>query len=98
MFHGPFVVKGEPATRGHVVAQARHLVETLGAEHVGLGSDWDGKIQSPLDLTGAPDLPALVADLRRALPPEAASAVTGGSFLRFWGAVRAAARADDSAE
>jgi len=90
MFHGPFVVKGEPATRAHVVAQATHLVQEIGAEHVGLGSDWDGKIQSPPDLAGAPDLPALVADLEAGLDPSAVRAVSGGSFLRFWDAVRAA--------
>ncbi len=97
MFHGPFVVKGVPATRAHVVAQARHLVDTIGADHVGLGSDWDGKIKSPEGLTGAPDLPALVADLAAELPADDVRRVSGGSFLRFWRAVRAARAPDGSA-
>jgi membrane dipeptidase len=91
MFHGPFVVTDRPATRADVAAQVLHMVNALGAEHVGLGSDWDGKIFSPPDLAGVLDLPALVASLEDAgLDASAAREVSGRSFLRFWRAVRAA--------
>ena len=90
MFHGPFVVKGKAASTADVVAQVRHLVETYGADHVGLGSDWDGKIKSPEGLTGSKDLPALLRELEAAgLSASSVSAVSGGAFLRFWRSVRA---------
>jgi membrane dipeptidase len=92
MFHGPFVVTDRPATRADVVAQVLGMVEDLGAEHVGLGSDWDGKISSPADLRGSLDLPALIAGLEEAgLSRSDAQQVSGRSFVRFWRAVRESA-------
>lgn len=91
MFHGPFVAKGRVATRGDVVDQVKHLVGAIGAEHVGIGSDWDGIIKSPEGL----DRAARLADLRTELElagvtGEDLRMVNGASFLRFWRAVEAA--------
>jgi len=85
MFHGPFVVKGRSSTRADVVAQVTALVKRLGAEHVGLGSDWDGKIKSPEGLQGSRDLPALYQDLRAAgLSERELRQVAGDNLLRVW--------------
>ena len=91
MFHGPFVDCDGPAERADVVAQVRGLVERVGAEHVGLGSDFDGKIRVPVGLRTARDFPALEADLlATGLSAEQVRLVMGDSFLRYWQAVWAA--------
>ncbi len=91
MFHGPFVVKGRPALRSDVVAQTLHLVRSIGAEHVGIGSDWDGIIQSPQGLERSARLTELRQDLTAAgLSGDELRMVNGASFLRFWRAVEAA--------
>lgn len=92
MFHGPFVVKGKRATRADVVRQVQGLVERIGAEHVGLGSDWDGIIKAPEDLSRAAQMADLRADLSEVLTPDQLAQVQGASFLRFWRAVEAAAK------
>lgn len=85
MFHGPFVVSGRPATRADVVAQVLGLVEKIGVEHVGLGSDWDGRIKSPEGLAGSRDLPALYQDLRESgLSERDVRKLAGDNLLRLW--------------
>ncbi len=91
MFHGPFVVKGRGARRADVVAQVTHLVSAIGAEHVGIGSDWDGIISSPQGLERSARLAELRQDLADAgLGEDELKMVNGASFLRFWRAVEAA--------
>ena len=47
--HVPWpLLSSQRARRQDVVGQLQGLVELAGAEHVGLGSDWDGKIGPPL--------------------------------------------------
>ncbi len=91
MFHGPFVVKGRGARRADVVGQVTHLVSTIGAEHVGIGSDWDGIIKSPQGLERSARLEELRQDLAEAgVVEHDLKMVNGASFLRFWRAVEAA--------
>ncbi len=90
MFHGPFVVTGRPATRLDVVSQVRFLVESVGAQHVGLGSDWDGVITPPSGLGRSAQMVDLRSDLGVPLTPEQLRQVQGASFLRFWRGVEAA--------
>ena len=88
MFHGPFVACDGPAERADVVAQIAGLVERIGAERVGLGSDFDGKIKAPVGLRSVRDLPALEADLLDAgLTAAQIRLVMGDSFLPYWRAV-----------
>jgi len=91
MFHGPFVVEGRAATRDDVVAMTLALVEVAGAEHVGVGSDWDGIIKAPRGLAGPRDLPLFSEDLAAAgLDEGQVAQVMGDSFLTYWKAVQAA--------
>ncbi len=88
MFHGPFVDCEGPADRADVVAQVVGLVERAGAGHVGLGSDYDGKIKVPEGLRTIRDFAVLEADLGEAgLTSEQVRLVMGDSFLRYWRAV-----------
>jgi membrane dipeptidase len=96
MFHGPFVVPGRQASRADVAAQISGLVERIGAEHVGLGSDWDGKIKTPTDLQGPVDLKALRADLAEAgLSSDQLAGIWGENFLRVWRSIQAARVSSD---
>jgi membrane dipeptidase len=96
MFHGPFVVQGRQASRSDVAAQIRGLVDRVGAEHVGIGSDWDGKIKTPRDLQGPTDLKALRSDLSGAgLTSEQLEGIWGENFLRVWRSVQAARVSSD---
>jgi len=91
MFHGPFVSGAEEVTRADAVAMIGALVKRVGAQHVGLGTDFDGIISAPAGLASARDLPALREDLLASgLSPEQVGDVLGRSFVRFWKAVEAA--------
>jgi len=95
MFHGPFVVKGRPAGRADVVAQVQGLVQRIGAEHVGIGSDWDGIIRSPSGLVSSRDLPRLHQDLLAAgLSEKELRMIAGDNFLRLWRAAWNVRRAE----
>ncbi|MEN9578621.1 MAG: hypothetical protein RJA70_1630 [Pseudomonadota bacterium] len=90
MFHWPFLGPRH-SSRGLelVVEHIVHAVKTIGAQHVSLGSDWDGAITTPRDMRTCLELPKLVeALLLRGLSPDAISWVLGGSFLRVLEAVR----------
>lgn len=57
-------------------------VDLLGADHIALGSDFDGTVQTPLD---AAELPALTqALLDRGLDEETVRAVMGENAVRFF--------------
>lgn len=91
MFHGPFVKTGAGATRADVVGQLVALIEQLGAEHVAIGSDFDGIISEPEDLTTIAGLPLVFEELQAAgVPPEGVRQVAGENFGRLWNAVWAA--------
>jgi membrane dipeptidase len=62
-----------------------YAVELIGAEHVGLGSDWDGAVEVPFD---AANLPILTEQLLQVGLDEAAiRLVMGENALRLFGAV-----------
>jgi len=72
-----------------VVRHLEHIVNTVGEDHASLGSDWDGAICPPRDLTSPLDLPRLVEHmLRRRWTPERIAKVLAGNFLRVVEAVR----------
>jgi membrane dipeptidase len=72
-----------------VVAHIVHAVQQVGADHVSLGSDFDGAIVPPRDLRSLYELPRLVELMLRAGMRETdVQKVLGGSFLRMLGALR----------
>ncbi|MEM9558189.1 MAG: dipeptidase [Acidobacteriota bacterium] len=76
-----------------VVAHIDHVVELVGVDHVGLGSDFDGVGDSlPTGLKDAAGYPNLVAALLDAgYSEEDIEKILGGNVLRLWRAVEAAA-------
>ena len=68
-----------------VVAHIVHAAEVMGAEHVGLGSDFDGVERLLPGLTKVGDLPFLQDKLlRKGFNPQEIAGILGGNWLRFF--------------
>jgi len=62
-----------------------HAVEVAGADHVALGSDFDGFVPLPRGLRDISDLPRLTEVLwRRGLPATDLRKILGENFLAYW--------------
>jgi microsomal dipeptidase-like Zn-dependent dipeptidase len=57
-----------------------YAIGIAGADHVGLGSDWDGSVTTPFDASGLPVLTQELLD--RGLAPGTIEKVLGGNALR----------------
>ena len=83
-FHSPFLAKGRRATIEDVVNQVRYLVSRVGAEHVAIGSDYEGDIRPPRGLSSLSDVQHLAqALLHAAITPSDVRAILGGNALRL---------------
>jgi membrane dipeptidase len=66
-----------------IVDHLAHIVKTVGDDHASLGSDWDGMIVTPRDISTCLELPKLVdAMLRRGWKADRIGKILGGSYLR----------------
>ncbi len=65
----------------HIAQAIQYTVNLIGAEHVALGSDFDGSITAPFDVTGM----SLIVDelLKLNFTPAQISLVMGGNVKRF---------------
>jgi microsomal dipeptidase-like Zn-dependent dipeptidase len=68
-------------TTDWIARSIAHAVAVVGADHVGLGSDFDGAVRTPFDVAGMPVLTSAL--LGHGLDEAAISAVMGGSALRL---------------
>jgi membrane dipeptidase len=72
------------ATLADVADHVDHLVRVMGAEHVGIGSDFDGIKDTPDGLEDVSCFPALLGELRnRGHGDDALRAIAGGNLLRL---------------
>jgi membrane dipeptidase len=66
-----------------LVAHIRHLVDLVGDDHVGLGSDFDGVFELPRDVPDCAAYPRILERLARAgLSEDSVRRIAGGNFLR----------------
>jgi len=81
------------ATMDDVVANFQHVIELVGVEHVGIGSDFDGVGDSlPAGMKDVSNYPNLVEELLRLeYSTEDIAAIMGGNLMRVWRAVEAQA-------
>ncbi|MCF6214462.1 MAG: membrane dipeptidase [Flavobacteriaceae bacterium] len=65
----------------HIAQSIKYTVDLIGVEHVALGSDFDGAITAPFDVTGLP----LIIDelLKLGFTPQQIGLVMGGNVKRF---------------
>jgi len=67
-----------------------HVVDLVGVEHVGIGSDFEGVFALPDGLQDASGYPNLVAELlRRGYANDEIAQILGGNVLRVWSEVAA---------
>jgi membrane dipeptidase len=72
-----------PVGIGDVADHIDHIASVAGAEHVGLGSDFDGIPEAPAGLDGVDKYPALLQELaRRGWSDADLAAVAGANVLR----------------
>ena len=72
-----------PVTVSRLVDHIDHIVQLVGIEHVGIGSDFDGIQATPTDLSSVADLPNLTKELlRRGYSEEDVDKILGGNILR----------------
>jgi membrane dipeptidase len=70
-------------TLARLVEHIEHVAKVAGADHVCLGSDFDGAPLMPAGLEDASKLPALTATLRaRGWPPDHIRKLLGENLLR----------------
>jgi membrane dipeptidase len=77
-----------------VVAHIDHVVQLVGVDHVGLGSDFDGVFALPDGLQDVSQYPNLVyALLQKGYSEEDIEKILGGNALRVWSEVERVAQA-----
>ncbi len=73
------------ATIKDVIKHIDYLVEKVGVDYVGLGSDFDGTDDLPLDLEGVEKVPNITIELvKRGYEEEDIKKILGGNFLRVF--------------
>ena len=82
------------ATLDDLLANFEHVIALVGAEHVGIGSDFDGVGDSlPVGMKDVSYYPALIEELlKREYPVDTIRAIMGGNLLRVWSEVEAHAQ------
>jgi membrane dipeptidase len=71
------------ATLAQVADHLDHVKQRIGAEHCGLGSDFDGMDDAPTGLEDVSKVPDLLVELlRRGWTDEEVAGVAGGNVLR----------------
>jgi len=82
------------ATMDHVVANFEHVINLVGYEHVGIGSDFDGVGDSlPVGMKDVSYYPVLIEELlKREYPVDTIRAIMGGNLMRVWQQVEAFAQ------
>lgn len=69
-----------------------HIVKLIGADHAGLGSDFDGITSTPQKLNDVTDYPLITQELiRRGYTQEQIKNILGGNFIRLLQSVERAA-------
>ena len=93
VFYPPFVEQGGPATLSDVADHIEHVRDLIGADHVGLGSDFDGIPVVAEGLEDVSTFPALIAELsRRGWTEAELRKAAGENVLRVMREVEAVAR------
>lgn len=85
IFHGGYLGANHwsGGTTEVIVDHVAHACDTIGDDHVALGSDWDGAIITPRDMRTCLELPRLVQRmLDRGFSETRVRKVLGASFLR----------------
>ncbi|GJM21814.1 MAG: peptidase [Planctomycetota bacterium] len=84
-FYPPFLVSAGEAQLSDLFAHLEHFLSVAGAEHVGLGSDFDGIPTTPIGMHDVAQLPRITEGLlERGHAPDSIRAVLGGNLMRVF--------------
>lgn len=84
-FFPGFLTCSQSASLSALIDHIVNLTRKIGAEHVGLGSDFDGIPEVPGGMEGVEKFPALVAGLLEAgLSAKEVGMIVGGNLIRVW--------------
>ncbi|KAF8909858.1 renal dipeptidase family, partial [Mucidula mucida] len=84
-FAPTFVADPGAATLDVVADHINHIARTIGKQHIGIGSDFDGIEDTPVGLEDVSKYPALIAELyRRGWNKRELAGLTGGNLLRVF--------------
>lgn len=87
-FCGPFLVKDKAATIKDVANHIDYIVKLVGTDHVGIGSDFDGILTTPIGLEDISKYPAITKELvNRGYSEKDIKKILGGNFLRVFKAI-----------
>ena len=91
-----------PPVKTHVsdvVDHIDHVVELVGIDHVGIGSDFDGFTHAPVGLEDVSAYPNVIAELlRRGYSKDDIRKICGDNLLRVWSTVERLAAGQGSGE
>jgi membrane dipeptidase len=86
----PKVETGVADVANHIA----HVIDLVGIDHVGIGSDFDGILEGPIGLEDVSTYPNLIEELlRRGLSEEDIRKICGENLLRVWSEVEKTAEA-----
>lgn len=81
-FYPTFLRENGRAGMEDILRHAAHMLDVMGEDHIGLGSDWDGIETTPEGLCHAGDLAALFERMEREFGLEITEKIREGNFLR----------------
>ncbi len=81
-FYPDFLRENGDAGIDEIICHSSHMLDVMGEDHVGLGSDWDGIGTTPVDLRHTGELAALFARMEQEFGAEIAEKLREGNFLR----------------
>ena len=85
MNFAPMFIHSTQATISGVVDHIDHIVELVGPDHVGLGSDFDGIPYTPIGLEDVTKIPNITEELvKREYSEEDIEKILGGNHLRLF--------------
>jgi membrane dipeptidase len=78
-------IDGVRPTLSLLIDHLDHIVNLIGVDHVGLGSDFDGINSSPRELNDVTDMPLITAELsKRGYSKKDIYKILGGNFIRVF--------------
>lgn len=81
-FYPNFLIKGEKAGIEDILRHTQHMLDIMGEEHIGFGSDWDGIDNTPQDLLHLGEMPQLLARMEKEFGREIMEKIREKNFLR----------------
>ena len=81
-FYPVFLRENGEAGIDDIIRHASHMLDIMGENHIGLGSDWDGIGTTPVDLQHTGELAALFTRMEQEFGAEITEKLREGNFLR----------------